>query len=203
LRETHDIPRCPVFAAVMNTQYTIGMLGDDGVGKFCLIIALVQKNFIDEYRPCTAWVFQPHVVVDDRWCTLDILYREGLEYSSVRDDLVRKSQGFVLTYAITSRTSFDSVYHFREQILRVKDEDRVPMVVVGSKCDLEAERQVAREEGQKMAESFGCPFFETSSKDHVNIEAIFHEIIREIRKDIQEKNNPRPRRSTRSRCSLF
>ena len=41
---------------------------------------------------------------------------------------MRTGQGFVLTYAITSRQSYDEVNQFREQILRVKDADVVPIV---------------------------------------------------------------------------
>ena len=60
---------------------------------------------------------------------------------------MRTGQGFLLVFAITSRSSFDEVNTFREQILRVKDKDRVPMVLVGNKCDLETERQVTTSEG--------------------------------------------------------
>lgn len=38
---------------------------------------------------------------------------------------MRTGQGFMLVYAITSRSSFDEIASFREQILRVKDKDKV------------------------------------------------------------------------------
>ena len=60
----------------------------------------------------------------------------------MRDQYMRTGQGFILVYAITSRSSFDEIASFREQILRVKDKDKVPMIIVGNKSDLEAERQV-------------------------------------------------------------
>ena len=41
---------------------------------------------------------------------------------------------------------------FREQILRVKDCEDVPMVLVGNKCDLEDERVV----GKDQVECFKC-----------------------------------------------
>jgi GTPase SAR1 family protein len=37
-------------------------------------------------------------------------------------------------------------YLFREQILRVKDCEDVPMVLVGNKCDLEDERVVGKDQ---------------------------------------------------------
>jgi GTPase KRas protein len=65
----------------------------------------------------------------------------------------------------------------------VKDKDKVPMIVVGNKCDLENERQVTTGEGQDLARSFGCPFMETSAKSRVNVEESFYQLVREIRKD--------------------
>ena len=48
-----------------------------------------------------------------------------------------------MVYSITSRESFDELASFRDHILRVKDTDKVPMVVVGNKSDVaEKERRV-------------------------------------------------------------
>ena len=85
-------------------------------------------------------------------------------------------------YSITNRGSFDEIHSFREQILRVKDADRVPMVVVGNKTDLEAERQVSQSDGRQLAASFGCPWMETSAKARIHCEECFYELVREIRK---------------------
>ena len=34
-------------------------------------------------------------------------------------------------YAVTSRSSFDEVFEFYDQILRIRDEEMYPMVLVG------------------------------------------------------------------------
>ena len=49
------------------------------------------------------------------------------------------------------------------------------MVLVGNKCDLEEERRVSPAEGLALAKSFGCPFFETSAKERVNVAEVFAE----------------------------
>jgi GTPase KRas protein len=58
--------------------------------------------------------------------------------------------------------------------------------LVGNKCDLEAERQVTTGEGQDLAKSFGCPFFESSAKTRINVEESFFSLVREIRKDLNK-----------------
>ena len=55
---------------------------------------------------------------------------------------MRTGEGFLLVYSITSRNSFDEISTFHQQILRVKDKDYFPVIVVANKCDLEYERQV-------------------------------------------------------------
>jgi GTPase SAR1 family protein len=53
-------------------------------------------------------------------------------------------EGFLLVYSITDRDSFDSISAYHQQILRVKDTESVPIVLVGNKCDLEDGRRVAK-----------------------------------------------------------
>lgn len=63
----------------------------------------------------------------------------------MREQYMRTGEGFLLVYSITSRQSFEEITTFQQQILRVKDKDYFPMVVVGNKCDLEGEREVSRQ----------------------------------------------------------
>ena len=114
---------------------------------------------------------------------------------------MRTGQGFLMVFAITSRSSFEELVGFKDQILRVKDADRVPMVVVGNKSDLESERQVSNQEGGDLARSFGAPFFETSAKTRVNVEECFYQIVREIRN--QNGNKPDQKPKKKSKCLLF
>lgn len=43
---------------------------------------------------------------------------------------------------MTDYASFDEIFKFHRQILRVKDRDEFPMLMVGNKSDLEAQRVV-------------------------------------------------------------
>ena len=167
----------------MATEYKLVIVGGGGVGKSALTIQFIQNHFIDEYDPTIEDSYRKQVTIDNQTCLLDILDTAGQEeYSAMRDQYMRTGQGFLLVYAITSRGSFSEIVAFKEQILRVKDKDRVPMILVGNKSDLEPERQVTTGEGQDLSRSFNAPFMESSAKTRVNVEEAFFELVREIRK---------------------
>jgi small GTP-binding protein len=85
---------------------------------------------------------------------LDVLDTAGQEeYSAMREQYMRTGEGFLLVYSITSRQSFEEIMTFQQQILRVKDKDYFPIIVVGNKCDLEKERAVSQQ-GRRPSESF-------------------------------------------------
>lgn len=56
------------------------------------------------------------------------------------------------------------------------------MVLVGNKCDLKDQRVITHEQGESLARKFGgCTFLEASAKTKVNVDQIFHDLIRQIR----------------------
>jgi GTPase KRas protein len=55
---------------------------------------------------------------------------------------MKYGEGFLLVYSIESRQSFNELEIFYQQILRMKDSASFPMIIVGTKCDLEYQRQV-------------------------------------------------------------
>lgn len=97
---------------------------------------------------CNVDSYRKQCVIDDEVALLDVLDTAGQEeYSAMREQYMRTGEGFLLVYSITSQQSFDEIQTFQQQILRVKDKDYFPIIVVGNKCDLEAERQVSTEGG--------------------------------------------------------
>lgn len=164
-------------------EYKLVVVGGGGVGKSCLTIQLIQSHFVDEYDPTIEDSYRKQCVIDDEVALLDVLDTAGQEeYSAMREQYMRTGEGFLLVYSITSRQSFEEITTFQQQILRVKDKDYFPMVVVGNKCDLESEREVTRQEGEALARSFGCKFIETSAKSRINVDKAFYDIVREIRR---------------------
>ena len=89
-------------------------------------------------------------------------------------------------YSISSRSTFERIERFRDQVTRVKDSEAVPMMLVGNNCRVITEREVSREEGMSMARKLGCEFIESDHIQCVNVERAFYMVVRMIR---ASKNN--------------
>ncbi|KAI9310782.1 small G-protein Ras2 [Zopfochytrium polystomum] len=184
--------------------YKLVVLGDGGVGKTALTIQLCLNHFVETYDPTIEDSYRKQVVIDDESCILEVLDTAGQEeYTALRDQWIRDGEGFLLVYSITSRSTFQRIERFKEQLVRVKDSDYVPMILVGNKCDMVGERLVSKEEGQFMARRLQCEFLETSAKTCVNVERAFYNVVRMIR--AQRGNAPRraPQPGGKGKCSLL
>ncbi|KAJ3860111.1 ras protein [Lentinula novae-zelandiae] len=169
-------------------EYKLVVVGGGGVGKSALTIQFIQSHFVDEYDPTIEDSYRKQCVIDDEVALLDVLDTAGQEeYGAMREQYMRTGEGFLLVYSITSRNSFEEISTFHQQILRVKDQDTFPVVVVANKCDLEYERQVGMNEGRDLAKHFGCKFVETSAKVRINVDQAFQDLVREIRKYNREQ----------------
>ncbi|GBB97044.1 hypothetical protein RclHR1_02900007 [Rhizophagus clarus] len=170
-------------------EYKLVVVGGGGVGKSALTIQFIQSHFVDEYDPTIEDSYRKQCVIDDEVALLDVLDTAGQEeYSAMREQYMRTGEGFLLVYSIVSRNSFEEISTFHQQILRVKDKDYFPIIVVANKCDLEMERQVSGHEGRELAKQFNCRFIETSAKQRVNVDEAFYNLVREIRRYNKEQS---------------
>ncbi|KAH3684682.1 hypothetical protein WICPIJ_004347 [Wickerhamomyces pijperi] len=172
-------------------EYKLVVVGGGGVGKSALTIQFIQSHFVDEYDPTIEDSYRKQVAIDNEVALLDILDTAGQEeYSAMREQYMRTGEGFLLVYSVTERESFNELLTFYQQILRVKDTDSVPLLLVGNKSDLDEERSISFEEGEKLARQFNCEFLETSAKQGINVDRAFHDLVRNIRKRTEVELNP-------------
>jgi Ras-related protein Rab-7A len=88
----------------------------------------------------------------------------------------------VLVYDITSQKSFESLDSWRDEFLiqaSPRDPENFPFVVIGNKSDMDPKRKVSKSKATSWCKTKNqIPYFETSAKDAVNVEAAFIEIAR-------------------------
>lgn len=99
---------------------------------------------------------------------------------------MKSGQGFLLVFSITSLSSLSELHELRDQIVRIKDDPGVPLVIVGNKSDLEEDRAVSRARAFSISQTWGnAPYYETSARRRANVDEAFVDLCRQIiRKDV-------------------
>lgn len=101
---------------------------------------------------------------------------------------MKSGQGFLLVFSITSLSSLNELAELRDQIIRIKGDPRVPLVLVGNKSDLEEDRAVSRARAFAVSQSWGnAPYYETSARRRANVDEVFRDLCRQIiRRDMEQ-----------------
>ena len=155
--------------------------GTYGVGSRQIIYQFVYEK-----------LFEPHPIfehrhkrvfnVDNKPVELELNHLGKCVMWRDLDESIQRSDGFVLTYAINDRKSFDEVKERYRRIVHVKRTKNVPIVLCGNRCDLDDQRVVSRTEGEELAKDLGAIFIEASAFANIHINTVFKAIVREIRK---------------------
>ncbi|KAI1114727.1 ras-domain-containing protein [Nemania sp. NC0429] len=98
----------------------------------------------------------------------------------MRDLYMKTGQGFLLVFSITSPSSLEEIAGLRDEIIRIKDDVNVPMVICGNKADLEDQRAVPRARGFEVSQRWGAPYYETSARNKTNVDEVFTDLCRQI-----------------------
>lgn len=169
-------------ATTASALHKVIMVGSGGVGKSALTLQFMYDEFVEDYEPTKADSYRKKVVLDGEEVQIDILDTAGQEdYAAIRDNYFRSGEGFLCVFSITDDESFQATVEFREQILRVKGDESIPLLLVGNKCDLQDKRKVPLADCQQRATSWNVPYVETSAKTRENVDKVFFDLMREIR----------------------
>ncbi len=103
-------------------------------------------------------------------------------FKTITQTYYKGAMGIILTYSIAEPDTFKNIENWMKQIQQQASEN-VCKILVGNKCDV-AERGVEYDEGRRLADKYGIPFFETSAKSGINIEDTFMTIARDIKNKI-------------------
>lgn len=173
-------------------MFKVIIVGSGGVGKSALTLQFMYDEFVEDYEPTKADSYRRSINLDGEQIQVDILDTAGQEdYAAIRDNYFRSGEGFLCVFSITEQESLNATQELREHILRVKNDHNIPFLLVGNKADLEDRRVVSQEAAQEQADSWQVPYYETSAKSRHNVDLVFYELLREIkkRKDALSKAN--------------
>ncbi|GAM18452.1 hypothetical protein SAMD00019534_016270 [Acytostelium subglobosum LB1] len=158
--------------APQKSKYFVAVMGSGSVGKSALTVQFTQGIFIDKYDPTVEDTYTKTFELDGENVCIEVLDTAGSEVLVAMRELYMKSaEGFVLVYSILVKSTFNELKDIIEQLFRVKEEEEVPIVLVGNKIDLDSHREVSTNEGKALSQSYpNCDFWETSCKDRINVD---------------------------------
>ena len=140
------------------------LIGDSGVGKSCILESFEKGSFRVNHVPTIAIDFSVKIVkIGDQLVKMQVWDTAGQErFNTLTASFFKATHGILLTFSLTDKNSFANTSKWLQQIHAQAPKNAI-IFLVGNKKDLEAERQVTREEAENAAKEYGVEYFETSA----------------------------------------
>eukprot|EP00808_Paulinella_micropora_P004058 g71112.t1 len=154
------------------------LLGDSGVGKTALLLRFAESLFSYSYTSTIGIDYrQKNLTVPEGKVHMQIWDTAGQErFRTLTRAYYRKVTGIALVYSIDDPKSFQDcrgwLYSLQEHL--------VSLVLVANKQDLNLKqtRHILSQQGEVLARQWKIPFFETSAKENMNVNAPFEALAR-------------------------
>ena len=148
---------------------SISIYGESDVGKTCICYAFLGLEFLDEHLS-TVGIEKNNAEIEiesGETVKLKIWDTAGQErFRSISFNSLRKSNGCIVVFDLTVKSSFEKVTEWLKQI---RDKmPKIPIALFGNKNDL-PNRKVTQEEIDELCEREKLIYFETSAKENKGI----------------------------------
>lgn len=160
--------------------YKVLVLGEASVGKTALIQSYTNNDqaFDPMLVPTIGIDYRTEYMEIDRLkVRVQIWDTAGQErFRTMNRMYFRGAKGILLVYDITNQSTFAKVTNWMQD-LKEFELDKEEIIMVGNKIDLDHLREVATEEGKRVARKFGVHFMETSAKTRENVAEVFGQLV--------------------------
>jgi GTPase KRas protein len=149
------------------------------------LFKFTKPFFRDQFNYCENDTFCRSCVIDNEVALIDVTDTTGQEEHSYPAKIHQfgiRAAGFILVYRVSSLQSFKGITDLHHAIWREKDKDNFPTVIVGIQCLQESLREVTTQKGEKLARDLGCTFFEIDADSRAEVDAVFFDLVREVRR---------------------
>ncbi|XP_016140421.1 ras-like protein family member 12 isoform X2 [Sinocyclocheilus grahami] len=173
-------------------ECNIVILGAMRSGKSALTVKFLTKRFISEYDP-NLDTYSSEEVVDQQPVLVKVMDTADQDGPVNCERYLNWANAFIIVYSIDNRNSFEACQQYLETVTLYSKglQPEAPVILLGNKVDMERYRQVSKADGAALALRFGCLFFEVSAcLDFLSVQHIFHQAIREVRRETQRSIRP-------------
>ena len=167
------------------TVYKVLLLGDTTVGKTCFLMKYTDKTFQDIHMATIGLDYRLKTMKlkSGKDIKLQIWDTAGQDrFRAITKNYYKGSHGIILIYDVTNLQTFENVKNWVNQI-REEASTKVVIYIAANKIDMETERKVTKQEGERLAQELGFPFMETSAKSGININETFEDLVERIDKE--------------------
>ena len=162
-------------------KFKIIILGDTCVGKSCILMRFVKNSMLHNHLSTIGIDSSTKTINTERGkAILQIWDTAGQDkFRSISQSYIRNGDAIILVYDVTSDETFQHVTTWMDAIHNMAKKD-IPIILVGNKIDMESERRITTEEGQKLAERYNLLFKEVSAMTGDGIADAFTMLTMEI-----------------------
>ena len=161
--------------------FKIIIIGDSNVGKTNILTKYLKNEFDPNSKPTIGVEFATkQFTIKDNIIKTQIWDTAGQErYRTITSSFYKGAKGCLLVYDITRKESFENIDKWISDI-KSTSEENLSIILLGNKCDLEAQRKVSKEEAEEKSQLYNMAFMETSALYGTNIERAFNELINNV-----------------------
>ena len=164
-------------------------LGNSEVGKTSIINRFTSNYFDKDLINTIGIDSKTHQMkIGEKTINLKIWDSAGQErFRSIQKHYYNQVDGILFVYDITKEDSFKIIESWFDEV-KTKAINTLCGVLIGNKSDLENEREVSTEDGEKLADQLELKFIECSAFTGDNVEQAFIDLVESILEKKKKEN---------------
>ena len=172
-----------------NSSYIIKFIivGDPFVGKSNIMLRFIKGEFNSKYQNTIALSFgDKHLIYNNTDYLIQIFDTAGQEqFKSIIRGYYKGAAVAMVVYDITREETFKNAKDWIKDCQQLAPGTAI-LYLIGNKCDLEKERKISKERGEKLADKYDMSFFETSALSGKGINEAFQDCIETLDHKIKD-----------------
>lgn len=179
------------------------LYGSFSAGKTSLLTRYISDEFSNKL-PTIGMEFVSKLMTIDGKRVKVLFWESGVverEFeSSALTSYYRNAHGVIGVYDLTNKSSFECLDNcFKTAIPRLMKNTK--FLLLGAKKDLEEDRQVPTDVGQKFADKIGARFFEVSAKENESVKEALDTLVADMTASPWNLGESQPKKE--SGCSIM
>ena len=153
-------------------SFKIIIVGDAAVGKTSLLVRSIENKFEEEYLTTIGVDFYiKDITIDEAEIKMQIWDTGGEEkYTYVRPGYFMGAVGAIIAYDVTRPDTFRSIPKWMTEVQKFCP--GIPIIIAENKIDLP--RAIAQDQVNKQIHHLNLPYFQTSAKNNIKVDAMFN-----------------------------